>query len=630
MLVLFSMIRTLKILISLFLIFALHRYHAWVFLSEQYGARHISIWREILTGLFSDAWVAGILTLPLWVFEYFSAKRLRFWQKLCGAAILLTFGILTAGHQSYVEFFKFQIIPFHLSYLVDTAFVSSNGSSIFNASSASIFFAVAWLAYWSWTAKTLKNKTEISKRLMAVLLILTIGHALNIRWRVNWYVIEPLQANYLESLYSNLGKKPHVKIVTSDEQRLFADKTGQPDLLWMNKPLGQQNPAFSAIKSQIRQLRSQGKPIILGLIVAESLRASDVGPRTKDGATLTSSLDQLQELGTRFTNVYSTGPVTRGGQEAVWCGTPSATDTSLMRSFPNTEINCLPKIFQGRRDIKTLWAHGGDERFDSQLNFWTHQGVSRFLTKSDFPENAPATSWGISDLALFDRSASVLEEVSKTAGVDTVLAMILTVTNHIPWALPDDASIETKSFVAPHPAHRTIRYFDESLYLFISNLKEKGLWDRSVFIITGDHGNLELPWKELYHADQSKWERLLSHVSVTLTGGVIERLRAAGRLPAEVPDLTSQSQIASFLQGLASKDNEKREDLKSFDAPLFQKSPWVVSSDLNQYLFIPSESLKLPKEDVLSGKVPQAELTSWLAAVRYRGWLQYLYSSKKN
>ena len=623
------MARTLKIFISLILIFALHRYYAWNFLSEQYGTRHVGLWREVVVGLLSDIWVAGALSLPLWIFEYFPSKSSRSWHKTLGFIAILGIGALTAGHQSYVEFFKFQIIPFHLGYLVDPYFLKSNGGSIVDPAASVIMIASVALAYWTGRSKQMVARRYIHILVGTVIIVITTCHVLNIRWRINWYVIEPLQNNYMESLYANLRKKPSVKMLSSQEKADFQKISGQENWLWTKpeKPGGRGGP-LEAIVSAVKRPNIKSRPVILGLILAESLRASDVGPRPRDGATLTPALDRLQESGVRFSNIYSSGPVTRGGQEATWCGTPSATDTSLMRSFPDLNVSCLPKMLQGQAQVVSLWAHGGDERFDSQLMFWTRQGVNRFLTKSDFPEDTPTTSWGISDLALLERTAQAFEDLAKSKDVRTIAAMILTVTNHIPWALPDDASIETKGFLAQHPSHRTIKYFDESLDLFIESLKEKNLWENSIFIVTGDHGNLEPTWREDYAGDPMKWERLLSHVSVTLTGGIIERLRREGALPADVKNFTSQSQIAGFLQTLATASSPIKESGPAWDSSLFTESPWVVFSDLNQYLFLPEEGVRLEKEDVLAGKVPESSTRSWLASVRYRGWLEFLYSSK--
>ena len=111
------MIRTLKIFISLTLIFVLHRIVAWGVLSEQYAtelnSQFSTLWRTGVTGILSDIWAAALLSLPFWICEYYPSTRNRALQKYLGSLLILIIGGATAGHQGYVEFFKFQIIPFH-------------------------------------------------------------------------------------------------------------------------------------------------------------------------------------------------------------------------------------------------------------------------------------------------------------------------------------------------------------------------------------------------------------------------------------------------------------------------------------------------------------------------------------
>lgn len=618
------MTRTIKILLSLLLLFTLHRIQAWSHLASQFGDKTGAWWQEVLTGLFSDLWIATILSLPFWLFEFFPPKSKKSLPKILAGSWIILWGLLTAGHQIYVEFFKFQIIPFHLSYLIDQSFISANGSSMFNPSAAVISASAVGLAYWTQSAKKYKRARKLYMIFGSVLLVSVIAHALNIRWRINWFIIEPLQTNYVEALYMNLWKKPHLKGLGDEEKKLFSEITGQDGPVFV-RPTTENNPLLSAIKAEVSKRLLTKKPVILGIILAESLREADSGPRPSDGVSLTPAIDRLQERGIKFTNLYSSGPVTRGGQEAAWCSTPSATDTSLMRSFPDASVKCIPALARDRKDVKAMWLHGGDRRFDSQLVFWTHQGVSRFVTKDDFSSGTPSTGWGISDLALFDRSANLILETSKEPDVKIILPMILTVTNHIPWAVPDDATLDSKNFIAAHSSHKTIKYFDESLDLFVSSLKEKQLWDQSIFVIVGDHGNLEPSWRNPYGNDPNRFQRLLSHVTMTLTGGMIEKLRDDGKLPPRVDDYTAQTQIAPFIAEMAGLGGEG----KLLDRPLFEKSPWPVASDLNQYLFLPATGENLPKEKVLGGQVPQDNAPSWAAATRYRGWLEFLYNGEK-
>jgi Sulfatase len=631
--IMYSMIRTLKIVISLTLIFALHRVAAWHVLSEPYASEFNNpfsmLWKSAVTGVLSDIWAAALLSLPFWIFEYYPSTRNRRLQKNLGTIWILLIGGLTAAHQGYVEFFKFQIIPFHLTYMTDTAFISASGTTMFGPTSWYILALSAALAVWLQRGSVIRKKRALSLRLMSVIVLALVGHALNIRFRVNWFIVEPLQANYIESLYSNLGKKPTLKPVSAIEKERFALLSGQASLLF---PKPSADSYLSLIQTEVLRLRKTPGPIIIGLILSESLRDTDTGKRAQDNRSITPNIDRLQSSGVRFTHVYSSGPVTRGGQEATWCGTPSATDTSLMRSFPDVSIKCLPTLYRGSKGVRTIWLHGGDQQFDSQLAFWTRQGVSQLVTRTDYPSGTPSTGWGISDLALFDKSAAILSELSEIGGVTTLMPMVLSVTNHIPWTVPSDASVETKQSITEHPAHKTIKYFDESLDLFVRRLKEKNLWERAIFVVAGDHGNLEMPWEDHYKNDPMKWERLLSHVSVTVTGGIIEKLRAEGELPAVIGEFTAQNQIAPFLASFAEVDAVSGEknplpDVSVFmDAPLFVKSPWTVTSDLNQYLFLPEAGLKLPKEKVLGGLVPETPDPSWLSATRYRAWLEFLYS----
>jgi hypothetical protein len=618
------MLRTLKILFALWLIFLLHRLLSWGPLSATYGGHNVAFWRETVTGSLSDFWMATLLSLPFWIFEFFSGKRSRSFSKFFGAFWIFLWGVLTAGHQAYVEFFKFQIIPFHLSYLSDRSFIASNGESMTEASSSMILVLGAILAYWSRRTTYLKKKRDITIRMAIGLMLALIAHTANIHWRVNWFIIEPLQAHYLEALYANLGRKPIIQDVSSADLTLFKALTGSNDPL-IAPQLKSQSPYFKALRDEVLRFRGGSRPVILGVILSESLRDADTGPRSRDGESITPALDRLQRMGVRFANAYSSGPVTRGGQEATWCGTPSATDTSLMRSFPDTNIRCLPKLFQSDSSVRSLWIHGGDEQFDSQKAFWTQQGVSRFIIKSDFPPNTPKTGWGISDLAVFDKATNLIIDTSRQGGVKAIYPMILTVTNHIPWNIPDDASVETQSFVAPHPQLKTIKYFDESLELFVGSLRQAGLWNQTILVVIGDHGNQEPTWKSPYENDPLKWERMLSHISLTLTGGLVERLRGRGELPEVVETFTAQTQVAPFLVSL-SPDLSTQD--KPMDVPLFETSPWPIATDLNQYLVLPKDGIKLPKEDVWSGKIPTTDRNAWIAATRYRAWLQRLYSKK--
>jgi phosphoglycerol transferase MdoB-like AlkP superfamily enzyme len=623
------MIRTLKIFASLFSIFLLHRMTSWSDLSATYGSGVSNVWETALTGILSDLWMASLLSLPFWPLEFTRDPRARFIQKNFAALWVFIWGASAATHQAYVEFFKFQIIPFHLNYLTDRSFLLSSSNGMIDAATGCLLVAAIIASFWVRSTSKFRKKRNTLITFISFVAISLLAHAANIRWRVNWFVIEPLQANYLESLYSNLRKKPTIAALTDQESQFLSTLTNSSSTLFLQSS-PPQDSQLQKLALEVEQLKKLRRPILLAVIVSESLRDADIGPRASDRKSITPMLDRLSNSGVRFRNVYSSGPVTRGGQEAIWCGTPSATDTSLMRSFPDTSVQCLPAILKGKPGISTAWIHGGDELFDSQAAFWKKQGVDYLVTKGDFASDVPRTGWGISDLALFDRASTVisdhLKNDPKSEAAPVFVPMILSVSNHIPWLLPDDASIELKSANYSHQQFKTIQYFDESLEMFVGNLKRNGLWENSLIIITGDHGNLEPTWRQPYENDPLKWERMLSHIGVIMTGGITERLRSQGYIAQENNTYASQAQIMPLITFLALPRSESFNRL--MNRALFEPSPWPTVSDLNQYLFLPEQNLRLPKEEVLSGQLHSNSTETRIASLRYRAWLEFLYNKK--
>jgi hypothetical protein len=66
--------------------------------------------------------------------------------------------------------------------------------------------------------------------------------------------------------------------------------------------------------------------------------------------------------------------------------------------------------------------------------------------------------------------------------------------------------------------------------------------------------------------------------------------------------------------------------LKGFmDLPIFERSPWPIAVDLNQYLYLPESNVKLDKEQVLAGDLSNLKMDEKTATLRYRGFIQLLF-----
>src|SRR5690606_31647020 len=125
--------------------------------------------------------------------------RARIFIPVC-ALVLATFGL--CAHQGYVEFFKFQLEPFHLRYVTDWQFVTSNSGSFWELSNF-LLLGISALTIWA----LFFNSTWPSGLKFAawsfggVVALSLFAHNRNIRYRVQWFIPENLQTNVLETLY---------------------------------------------------------------------------------------------------------------------------------------------------------------------------------------------------------------------------------------------------------------------------------------------------------------------------------------------------------------------------------------------------------------------------------------------
>jgi hypothetical protein len=590
-------------------------------------------WPSVLAffyvGALSDVWISWLLTLP--VLAVLSIRCLKASANILITVWLVTWSALFAGHQAYCEFFRQQIIPFHLAYLTDTSFVGANGLSLFTVRPAALVAIGLLLTLWAMVSS---GQTKSSKHsrvwfLIGGLVVATSCHAVNIRIRVQWFVPEALQTHLVENLYTGLKTKRVMTELTPSEIHLLQDipanrsNTKTRELLTLSHAVPSMISSGFARILQERQAHSSR--VFVVTILAESFRPADSGwMRTEiDPPSITKSFDQLAIEGVLFENAYSSGPVTRGGQEAVWCGVPTATDTSLMRSFQNIEISCIPDRTLTER-YKTAWIHGGDPRFDSQDSFWQKHNVTNLITRELFEKSAPTTGWGISDKSVFKRSLSemIALKSSKTDQSPHIFVpLILSVTNHIPWDLPEDASQSVTTLKAQHPQERTVMYFDEALGEFVDQLKQANLWEDTLLIVVGDHGNLEPPRNQSYFSSSELlYEQLYSHINLLISGGITTQARTEGKIPGRIADFVSQTQIAPFIASVLGVDVQG-----FFDVELFSKPIWPVASDLNQFLYLPEQKIRIPKESLYDGTFSSSSREERLAAARYRAFVNLLY-----
>ncbi len=618
------------------LLFSIHRLLTFETLNAEVLTGTLRELQGLLVGLCSDLWIAGLLAVL--IAGLFQGLVLCAPPGIARAVRMFMFAVIALGlsaHQSYVEYFGFPMMAFHLRYLYDSAFLTANGQSMFEWPLLVYLGALAlgFVREHSWIPWPRVSRAGLI--FIASALLLLVVHSRNILWRVQWFIPENLQMNLVEKLYMQLSRNETIDPISEQEKaklgRLLGVDAESGDFYALLKQIGlsQQPRNLLPISRQLHRSWSQavkkGKKPILAVLLMESMRPAETGYFARVSRTLTPELDRLTRRGIVFRQAYSTGSVTRGGQEAVFCGHISSRDTSLMRYDAVASIQCLPDFLNPdaypESSVESFWYHGGNGLFDNQLSFWRKHGIRNIISEEQFPPEVARTSWGVGDISFLRQGAKELKKLHDATDKQALLGMLLTVSNHVPWDVPRDfvplALPKQKSL---HKSYHTTAYADHAIGAFVKQMKQQGLWDRTLLILVSDHGNQVPPYREIYEDSEVKSALLQSHINLVMIGGLVEAALDKSRLKRlDINHIVSQVDLSQFIAETL--------DIKGFvgmgENPFVAHKVLPVLSRLEQSLFDPkAKRLFQTDEFRSSSKLDQDELSIDF----YRAYLDYIRS----
>ena len=222
------------------------------------------------------------------------------------------------------------------------------------------------------------------------------------------------------------------------------------------------------------------------LIQLESTRARSVTPYNEELQT-TPYLDSLADRSLVAENAYTTVPHTTNSLSAINCGisppsTPRGTD-GLAEDVP---ANCLPKLLE-EEGYNTAFFQSATENFESRREVVENFGYEDFypLESMDKEGYERANYFSYEDDIMLDPSRNWLEENKG----EPFLATYLTGTAHDDYGVPERYG--EKQFSEDPLLNRyqnTVRYQDFFVRNLIQQYKDAGLYEDTIFVITGDHG----------------------------------------------------------------------------------------------------------------------------------------------
>ena len=223
------------------------------------------------------------------------------------------------------------------------------------------------------------------------------------------------------------------------------------------------------------------------VILMESFAGKHVGILGGQG-NITPHFDKLAAGGLLFTRFFANGTHTHQGTFATLACFPNLPGFEYLMQTPEGahDFSGLPQVL-GARGMDDLYVYNGDFAWDNQSGFFGRQGVRNFIGRFDYKNPVFFDpTWGVSDQDMFDRAA---EELIRRSAAKPLYAILQTLSNHTPFALPEKLPVEPVTGFGNLSPHLTaMRYSDWALGRFFEKIRNTPFFSETLFVVVGDHG----------------------------------------------------------------------------------------------------------------------------------------------
>jgi phosphoglycerol transferase MdoB-like AlkP superfamily enzyme len=236
--------------------------------------------------------------------------------------------------------------------------------------------------------------------------------------------------------------------------------------------------------SVARRIEAAGPERRLNVVVIleESFGSGFVGSLHPEGPRATPEFDSLIAGGTLLTHAYSTGSRTVRAIEAVCASVPPLPGLPVIRRPESIGMETLPSVLRAN-GYATGFVYAGHASFDGMEGFLKANGVERIVDQRDMPAKSFSTAWGVADEVLLDRALAEMDGMAQ--GGRPFFSLVLTVSNHPPYTYPAGR-------IAADPKRQlqenAVRYADWALGRFIRQARQRPWFERTLFVVLGDHG----------------------------------------------------------------------------------------------------------------------------------------------
>ncbi|MFB6350493.1 MAG: LTA synthase family protein, partial [Bradymonadaceae bacterium] len=232
------------------------------------------------------------------------------------------------------------------------------------------------------------------------------------------------------------------------------------------------------------------------VLIMESTRARAVTPYNSvtpgsgnDGEPITPYLDKLADKSLMAERAYTIVPHTSKALIPIFCGIEPRLNMPISEAVPNgIPARCLPEML-GDHGYESIFFQSATKVFENRPQMVENFGFDEFtpLEEMDKKGFAKANYFGREDNVMLKPSREWLEE--RTGDSKPFMAAYLTLTPHHHYLAPK--TYGRYDFADKKMLNRylnAVHYVDQFIKSVIKQYKELGLYEDTLFVIVGDHG----------------------------------------------------------------------------------------------------------------------------------------------
>ncbi|HEX3030366.1 MAG TPA: LTA synthase family protein, partial [Clostridia bacterium] len=286
---------------------------------------------------------------------------------------------------------------------------------------------------------------------------------------------------------------------------------------------------------------AKGKNLII--LQSEALQSFLINLKV-NGVEVTPNINKLMKESVSFSNFYYQAARGKTSDAELLCNASlyPITDGSVYFKYPTRAYHSIANVLRDAGYAANSY-HAYDPSFYNRTVAHRSLGFEKFYSKSDFKIDQ-IEGWGLSDESFYRQ---VLDKLDKSK---PSYSFLISLSSHYPFNQYQDFSFDVGSLNKTLLGNyiKAENYADKCVGVLIDELKKRGLYDNTVFVLYGDHYGipldvgkpllkyLNLPDNELEWAKLQKvpfiihYPGLKNGETMSITGGQIDILPTLANL----------------------------------------------------------------------------------------------------